>query len=827
MRFIEHRTTAKGLADLLLYDSMITDGVLLLHDGSLLSGWTFRGPDMDSATHAEMAALSARLNAIMKLGSGWMIEANAIRSSSPEYPRGDNFPDPVSLLVDIERHQQFATAGNHYETEYFLTLTYQPPRLHEEKVRGFVFGDPKEVERSAAHKALETFRQRVAQFEDILSSLVWVERLNAQRKVDEAGYPIVHDRLLEYVHRSITGKVHPIELPDVPACLADMLATEDFIGGMHPQIGPKHIRIVAIDGFPRQSRPGILRVLDSLPMEYRWNTRAILLDPEEAKAMLDKHRRKWKGRVRGFKDQVLRTETGPVNYHAAEMAADAEDAMGAASAGDVHFSLFTSVMVITGETEESVNTSAALAVKTISNLGFGCRIENINAVEAWRGSLPGDGYSNVRRVMLHTMNLADMLPTTAVWAGTRVNPSPMMPPNSPPLFYAATGGGTPFRFNLHVGDVGHTLMIGPPGAGKSTFLAFAAAQWLRYKGAQIFAFDKGYSLQTLTRACGGEFYDIAEGSSLTFCPLRDIDTPGDVAWALDWLEALCALMNKTVTPRERSALSGAVMKLTNELPEHRTLTALRANVQDAELRNLLDHYCLGGPIGFLLDSDTDCLGDGNFLTFETEHLLALNDKAVVPVLLYLFHQIEKRLTGAPTLVPLDEAWIFLRHPLFRERVREWLKTLRKMNASVLLATQNLSDVFNSPIRDVVLESCPTKVLLANPEAGNPASREFYEKAGLNDREIGIVQKAFAKRDYYIVSPMGRRKISLGLGRVALSFVGVSAKEDREAAIQMMDHDGDAWVAMWLRKRGLTEWAEFYEAGETSASEASERRNARK
>lgn len=122
-------------------------------------------------------------------------------------------------------------------------------------------------------------------------------------------------------------------------------------------------------------------------------------------------------------------------------------------------------------------------MKTVQNLGFSCRIEDINAVEAWRGSLPGDAYCNVRRVLLHTLNLADMLPITSVWAGLRENPSALMPKNSPALLYAATSGATPFRFNLHVSDLGHTLIVGPPGAGKSTAVGLIAAQWFRYPSA--------------------------------------------------------------------------------------------------------------------------------------------------------------------------------------------------------------------------------------------------------------------------------------------------------------------------------------------------------
>src|SRR6185503_73652 len=242
----------------------------------------------------------------------------------------------------------------------------------------------------------------------------------------------------------------------------------------------------------------------------------------------------------------------------------------------------------------------------------------------------------------------------------------------------------------------------------------------------------------------------------------------------------------------------------------RTLTELCANVQDTEVREALQYYTLGGTMGHLLDAKEDMLGSGRFLTFETEHLLNMGEKAVVAVLLYLFRHIEKRLDGSPTLVPLDEAWVYLRHPLFRERIREWLKTLRKFNGAVVLATQNLSDIFNSPIKDVVLESCPTKVLLPNAEAGNSSSRQFYESIGLNEREISIVQTSIPKRQYYVVSPIGRRLIALGMGGVGLSFVGVNSREERQLVEDTATKYGKDWQAAWLRMRNLGDWAGYLE-----------------
>lgn len=806
---IEHRRKASGLADLLLYDALIDDGVLLLQDGALLAGWSFRGPDMASATHAEMAALSARLNSVLRLGSGWLIQVDAIRSTSPGYPDRGAFPDPITRLIDIEREQQFRSDHAHFESEYFLTLTYLPPEQTEEKIRGWMFEGQREF-KPTAERSLDYFKGRIASFEDIFSSLFQVCRLARVESVDAHGWPVVRDELLQYVHRCITTLDHPMTLPEIPAYLNDILASQDFVGGIAPRIGSKHVRVAAIDGFPRLSFPGILGALDALPIEYRWHTRALPLDPEEARALLDKERRKWRGKIRGWKDQLMKTETGPLNLYAQEMATDAEEAMGVAASGDVHFCYYNTCVLVFDENEARCEESAALVVKTMQNLGFGCRLESINAVEAWRGSLPGDGYRNVRRVMLHTLNLADMMPITAVWAGSKTNPSPMMKSagkDAPPLLYAATSGATPFRFNIHVGDLGHTLMIGPPGAGKSTFLGLVTAQWFRYPGAQVFAFDKGYSLLCLTKAAGGDFYDIGgEKTQWAFCPLRELDTPSDVAWAVDWLEALCILQGFPITPRHRNAISEAVLLLQSS--PTRTMTELVANVQDEGVREALQYYTLGGPMGHLLDAKEDMLGSGRFLTFETEHLLGMGEKAVVAVLLYLFRHIEKRLDGSPTLVPLDEAWVYLRHPLFRERIREWLKTLRKFNGAVILSTQNLSDIFNSPIKDVVLESCPTKVLLPNAEAGNPSSKEFYESIGLNEREIEIVQNSIPKRQYYVVSSTGRRLIALGLGGVALSFVGISSREERQIAEDAIDQYGANWPIQWLRMRGLDDWAAF-------------------
>ena len=111
MQITQHRTHARGLADLLLPFALIEDGILLQQDGSLLVAWSYRGPDMHSATYAEVHALAARLNSILRLGSGWMIHADLIRSRAPGYPSEGLFPHVVTRVIDDERRQQFMDEG--------------------------------------------------------------------------------------------------------------------------------------------------------------------------------------------------------------------------------------------------------------------------------------------------------------------------------------------------------------------------------------------------------------------------------------------------------------------------------------------------------------------------------------------------------------------------------------------------------------------------------------------------------------------------------------------------------------------------------------------
>ena len=807
----EFRTKAYGLPDLLPWAALVDNGVVLTKAGGFVAGFWYEGPDLDSATPSELGNMAARINAALKLGDGWIINVDAVRALAPGYSDNNFFPDRTTRLIDDMRRAAHEGLRSGYTSHYALTVTWFPESDAAGKASAmFVDGATK----GAASHSLERF---LGALHDIQSRLSGILKIRRMTDSVDAQTGAVTSEILGFLEYCVSGDMRPFRMSTVPMYLDAVMGRHDFTTGFEPRIGKKHVVAIAIDGFPGSSFPGILDFLSRIPAAYRWSNRFIFLDPSSADKAINKYRSKWAQKRKSMMN-VMREQSGGaathINMDADGMANDAVAAIAEASSGHVRFGYYTSVLLLFGADLTALTETSQEVVKVIRNRGFGCRIEDLNAVEAFLGTMPGDVKANVRRPLINTMNLSHLLPFTAVWAGAEKHPCPFYPPDSPPLMFAKTDGSTPFRLTLHAGDLGHTAIIGPTGAGKSTLLATLVAQQFRFKNAQVFAFDKGYSMLPLCFASGGQHYDIAgDDGGLAFCPLGRIDEPAEQAWAADWLESMIELQGVSVTPRDRTDLFDAIVALGKSTAQasHRTLTNFVTVLQSQPLRDALRYYTIAGSAGHLLDAEADGLKEDGFQVFEMEHLMNLGEKSLLPVLSYLFHRIEQRFKGQPTLLVLDEAWVMLGHPAFKAKIREWLKVLRKANVAVVFATQSLSDLAKSGIADVIFESCPSKILLPNPEAMTENSQPFYRQIGLNSRQIQILASATPKRQYYMVHPDGRRLFELGLSGAELAFVGASGKEDIARIRFLQSSFGDAWPAQWLRERGQLDAATAWES----------------
>ncbi len=798
LNLTEYRSRPAQLADYLPWACLVAPGVVLNKDGSFQRSVRFRGPDLESATQAQLVATCARINNVLRrFGSGWALFFEAERRPARDYPRSD-FPDPVSRLVDEERRAAFVQSEALFESRYVLTFVCLPPVEKAGKAERLLIEGAGGSDGPDYRDHLQAFIRRTDQALNLLARLM-----------PEVA-PLDDAETLSYLHDCISTRRHDIAVPEVPAYLDAVLVDTPLTGGFEPMLGNAHLRVLTVLGFPGSTTPGLLDELNNLGFAYRWMTRFIPLDKAAAEKVLRRYRRQWFAKRKSIaaiiKEVMTNEASALVDTDAESKAADTDAALQELGADLVSYGYVTTTFVVWDEDAEAVREKVLAARRVIDGRGFATIEEGANAVDAWLSSLPGHVYANVRQVPLNTLNLAHMMPLSSVWAGPARNAHL----DGPPLLTVRTNGTTPFRLVTHVGDVGHTLVVGPTGAGKSVLLALIAMQFRRYCGARITIFDKGGSARAAVLGMGGNWFDLGAArqgvkNALAFQPLADIDAPASLSFAQSWVLGLLAQEGVSITPEVKEALWSALRNLAAAPRQERTLTGLAALLQRGDLRGALQPYTLEGPHGRLFDADEDSLRLSSVQCFEMEELMH-EAEAVPPTLSYLFHRLQQQFDGSPALLILDEAWLFLDNPQFAERIREWLKTLRKQNVSVIFATQGLSDIAGSSIAPTIIESCPSRIFLPNDRAVEPQAQEIYQSFGLNERQIEIIAHAVPKRDYYYQSRRGNRLFELGMGPVALAFAGASSKRDHALMDELIAaHGREEFADSWLRAKGL-DWA---------------------
>ncbi|HZV09871.1 MAG TPA: conjugal transfer protein TrbE, partial [Novosphingobium sp.] len=495
----EYRAQADRLADHLPWAALVAPGVVLNKDGSFQRTLRFRGPDLESATEAELISACARANNVLKrFGSGWALHIETDRCPAAAYP-DSTFPDAASWLVDAERRAAFVAEGAHFESRYYLTLTFLPPADQADKAGRALLERGDAGQGRDWHQALGTFIGETTRAMDLFAGFM-----------PEIA-PLDDGETLSYLHGTISNRRHRLAVPVTPMYLDGMLCDTPLTGGLEPMLGEHHLRTLTVLGFPGASRPGLLDQLNHQDFAYRWVTRFIALDKQEASKVLTRLRRQWFNKRKSvtalLREVMYNQPTQLMDSDADNKMVDADLALQALGGDHVAFGYLTTTITVMDADRARVEDKARAVERIVNGLGFTTIREGVNAVEAWLSSLPGQTYANVRQPLVHTLNLAHLMPLSSVWAGAVRNAHL----DGPPLLYARTSGSTPFRLSTHVGDVGHMMIAGPTGAGKSVLLALLALQFRRYPGNQIYIFDKGFSARAAVLAMGGAHHALGLG----------------------------------------------------------------------------------------------------------------------------------------------------------------------------------------------------------------------------------------------------------------------------------------------------------------------------
>ena len=747
-------------------ETVIESVVVVQKNGSLQMTYAFRGQDIESFSYSYVAVIFEYFNSqIKRLGDGWMVSVEAQRFIMRDYPESD-FDSVAALLVDKERAKEYRSTGEHYDSCYYLNFVYKP---ESEVKQGIVNKFYKEtVKTLQIQKEIENFTKTIEQITNVLSGRLIIRPLNRYETV-------------EYLHSTVSMTRHSFILPEDGGFLfLDKIINDSSLEvGSTLRLGEYYIPIIEINDFPIRTYPAILNELNKLTLEYRWVSRYFPLSKKQALDELVKYQQQAAGSktsakqfagefAMGIKDN-LENHSGVATQNEAE---SAQEEIG----GDTNGAGYYNSCVMVWDKDYTQALAKAREVqKVIEQNQFSCKEEIIGNFDAFRGMMAGNVTSDIRRPMITSGNFTHTLPFSAIWSGIEHNRFlGEICGIDKPLICCSTDYGANFYLNLNDGDVGHTIILGPTGAGKSTFLQLIEISALKYPDIQIFIMDYGLSCLTLTLAVGGTYINPAD-STVCFQPFADIEDKLEFQWACTFVLDILALQGIKADPQMKVAVNGAMTAISVLPKEMRTFTAFCQNLEyvDKEgkriLHDALNQYRIEGRFGKIFDGNKTSLSTSRWVMFEMEKIMGLGEDCSAPALLFIFHYLEKSFTGRLTFFIMDECWFGLQNPAISGKMKEYLLTLRKKNVFCIFATQNPSMVAESSLGSVIIQNCPTHIFLADPAANEKGMRESYSALGLKDEEIVLLSFSKKKRDYYLKCPSGTRKFQLSLGPIELAL----------------------------------------------------------
>jgi type IV secretion system protein TrbE len=788
-----------GFADLLGYAVLVKNKIIVMKDGSFQACFRFYGEDIQSVIEEMSVAHSMRWShAVSKIWTeNILIENDVIRRKVQNYSDPIKFPDLVTSLIDHERRYQFENAGQMYESVSYVTITYREKKELSSKAKKFIYNTEDQAREKTSVERIQEFESKLRQFVQFVS-------YGHGDKFDR----LKGDELMSYLFECKNGEKRKVLAPKENGFLDMYVARENFLSGHQVKVGDIHVKVLTIDEYPAKAHAMMMHSLNTLPIEFRYHTRYALLSKTQANSILTTVQKSWSSKAIGIKGIVIEAFGGQVKLNESAQAKNLEtgDALSENDDGEIKYGLYNSTFVFFDKDESELNRKVADFSDHVQNLGFVLREEQLNATEAYLGSLPGHGGYNVRLNPMDSISWAYLLPISAIYCGESHCPNPLYPENSPPLLYAVTGDSNAYRLNTHVKDVGHTLTIGPTGSGKSTLEQLIAAQQRKYQKSRVICLDKDKSNKYFILSIGGKYYDPTDLETSKIAVLSNIDDVYGFEMTYRWLCDTFSMNGVSMNSERRQHVRESLKRIVKLDKNSRKFTNLE--FQEKELRMAFNNLRTS-IFGDLMDGTDDQMFENDVFGIDMGAILNLEKqiaapivKAIIDKLTYLFQE------RIPTILQLEEVWMLLEEEEFKKEIKNWLKTLRKFLVGVHFISQSLADVIDSGIMNVILESCPTRIFLPNPEANTPKIKEQYESIGLNQCEIDLIATATPKQHYYVQQPTGNRLIDLGIGEVSQSFIGLGSERDIEMFTKHFNKNDVNWVPNYLKEKGFKEAAQF-------------------
>ncbi|MCH2486845.1 MAG: VirB4 family type IV secretion/conjugal transfer ATPase, partial [Erythrobacter sp.] len=751
--------------DRLPYARLVDESTLLLRDGSVMTALQVPGLLFETEDSEALNAHAATREVMLRstLDARFVMYHHVIRRRV-EVDLDAAFPDPLSRHIDA-RWQERLGSGSLFINDQFVTLIRRPARgkagLVERASKAWKKKGKGGAEVEVDPRDLRSLRAAATGLAASLSAY------GAQPLGDYAGpNGTTNNELLELLSALYNGEMRPVRRPGEDVDIGHMLPYRRVSFGLDAleQRGsgaPDFSAILGLKDYPEATTPGLLDALLRLPYEMIVSESYAPQERQTARERMDLAIRRLKSA-----DEEAAAERG-------DMLA-ARDALGAGSVGfgDHHLTV-----LVRERDLARLDDAAAACAAAISDTGAIAVREDTNLEPSFWGQFPGNEGYLVRRALISSANMASFGSLHGFALG-----KPDGNHWGEAVTLLQTTSSTPFFFNFHHGDLGNFSVIGPSGSGKTVVMNFLAAQAQKFKPRTVL-FDKDRGAELFIRGIGGRYDSIRSGEPTGFNPLALPDTPGNRGFLRDWL----SVMLKAEGPEEDATIATAVDAAYHNdgslrrLRHFKELLSGARRPQPGDLADRLAAWIGDGEHGWLFDNAEDRLDlSARVLGFDMTALLE-NPKLRTPTMMYLFHRIEERLDGDPTMILIDEGWKALDDEIFAARIRDWLKTLRKRNALVGFATQSARDALESRISTALVEQTATMVFMPNSRA---RPEDYCDGFGLTQHELALIRTLPAhSRCFLIRQPDASVVVRLDLSGAPEVLTVLSG---RESAVRRLD-----------------------------------------
>jgi len=830
---VAERTTqfqdAQGtpLSEVIRWLVPLNDRVVLLKDGSLMACMDFAGRDVDSGTDDELATVRKQLQYCLEQFQdqaptiSWQVR----RRITTLYPQGQ-YPDPISERMNQLQHDRFIEEV-HYINRHTLTLSMPPSaastRLLQAMARAqgqglikvaslwlssitkslkgevdFPYGNVEEVE-----QALFDFEKSLSTFLASISSLR--PRLLSGEAL--AGFLELSCTPTSDLYGSTGLGPHGLSLLDETLPQGDINnELADVIEFSHN--GRKACASAFSLDLRKREKLG-MDLFDSLmsaPFEFTLSQVFKALPRQKAVRAIGEAHTYHANRKYGIKSILVaaashgKLDGVPVNTNREDDANEALAVKNSIEAGKEGAGLYYGVLMVQAPTAQQLDKNLKQAEEILHGARLNPRLEGLHKFSSFCACIPGSHEEVARWVKITSENFVDLCPVRTIDSGHLVNEylSDSSGQTCHALVAFPTRAKTPYYYSGYVGQVGHELVIGPTGTGKTVISTVCWSQFRKYPGARVLIFDKNWSCRPAVYLQGGNYIDLnperQEGRERKLMsPIAALMAGGSqrhLPFLVRWCELVAGMRGYQVSATDHKDLERA-LRSTAELGQTEP-SALRLGTvvvkldSTTELAKQLSLWVGESANASYYDNERDDLDLDRLTGIEMGTILN-NDELAAPFMSYAFYRIEVRLRdmGAredapvPMQIYIPEAWYFVRHPVFSKELDEWLVTLRKLGARITMDTQNPDKLVQSPAFAAIRDNIPSLILTPNAKASTTSLKRMYlEELGLSEQDLEFIRRGVPGQDYYIRSGEMARRISMRLGPELVAMVRSDPKAQK-------------------------------------------------